>query len=51
MIGVIGDNDNAASIGRHESLGFRLVGTLRAVGFTLGRWVDTMIPHRSGHTR
>ena len=46
MIAVIGDSDNLASIRLHESLGFRLVGTLRAVGFKLGRWADTVLMQR-----
>ncbi len=46
MIAVIGDSGNLASIGLHESLGFRLVGTFRAVGFKLGRWVDTVLMQR-----
>src|SRR5437660_10592922 len=33
MIAVIGDSDNVASIGLHESLGLRLIGTFRSVGF------------------
>lgn len=47
MIAVIGDAGNAGSIGLHQSLGFRQVGTLRSVGFKLGRWVDTVIMQRS----
>ena len=46
MIAVIGDSGNAASIGLHRKLGFRLVGTLRAVGFKLGRWVDSVLMQR-----
>ena len=41
MIAVIGNSDNTASIALHESLGFRLVGTLSEVGFKHGQWVDT----------
>jgi phosphinothricin acetyltransferase len=46
MVAVIGDSDNIASIALHESLGFRLVGTFCAVGFKLGRWVDTVLMQR-----
>lgn len=46
MIAVIGDSGNVASIRLHESLGFRLVGTLRAVGFKMGRWADTVLMQR-----
>jgi phosphinothricin acetyltransferase len=46
MIAVIGDGGNAASIGLHERLGFRTVGTLVAVGRKFGRWVDTVLMQR-----
>ena len=46
MIAVIGDSSNVASIALHESLRFRLVGTLRAVGFKHGRWVDSVLMQR-----
>ena len=46
MVAVIGDSANAASIGLHERLGFRRVGTLPAVGFKLGRWVDSVLMQR-----
>ncbi len=42
MLAVIGDSGNAGSVGLHARLGFRHVGTQRAVGFKLGRWVDTV---------
>ena len=42
MVAVIGDYENKGSIALHESLGFRMVGTLEAVGFKLGRWVDSV---------
>jgi phosphinothricin acetyltransferase len=46
MIAVIGDSQNAASIGLHAKLGFRPIGTLRAVGFKFGRWVDSVLMQR-----
>jgi phosphinothricin acetyltransferase len=46
MIAVIGDSANVSSIALHERLGFRMVGTLRAVGFKFGRWVDTVLMQR-----
>ena len=46
MVAVIGDSGNAGSIIIHERLGFRRVGTLRSVGFKLGRWVDTVLMQR-----
>jgi L-amino acid N-acyltransferase YncA len=47
MLAVIGDSANAASIGLHEALGFRQVGTLISVGFKLGRWVDSVLMQRA----
>jgi L-amino acid N-acyltransferase YncA len=46
MVAVIGDSANTASIGLHAALGFRLVGTLEAVGFKHGRWLDTVLMQR-----
>jgi L-amino acid N-acyltransferase YncA len=47
MIAVIGDSENAASIGLHHALGFRTIGTLEAVGFKFGRWVDSVLMQRA----
>ena len=47
MVAVIGDSANAASIGLHRACGFRDVGSLRAVGFKHGRWVDTVLMQRA----
>ena len=47
MVAVIGDSGNAGSIALHRRLGFRLVGTFEAVGFKLGRWVDTVLMQRA----
>lgn len=46
MLAVIGDSANAASIALHRACGFRLAGTLHAVGFKFGRWVDSVIMQR-----
>jgi L-amino acid N-acyltransferase YncA len=46
MIAVIGDSANHGSIGLHAALGFRLVGTIEAVGFKHGRWVDSVLMQR-----
>ncbi len=43
MIAVIGDSANAGSIGLHASLGFRMVGTFRSIGFKHARWVDSVM--------
>lgn len=42
MLAVIGDSENAGSIGLHASLGFRQAGVMRAVGFKFGRWLDVV---------
>ena len=50
MIAVIGDSGNEASIRLHSRLGFTRAGTLRSVGFKLGRWVDSVFMQRElGH--
>ena len=47
MIAVIGDSANMASIRLHRRFGFRQVGQIEAVGFKLGRWVDSVIMQRA----
>lgn len=47
MLAVIGDSANAGSIALHRSLGFAMVGPLRAVGFKHGQWVDTILMQRA----
>lgn len=47
MIAVIGDSDNVGSVGVHASLGFQMVGTMRAIGLKFGRWVDVVTMQRS----
>jgi L-amino acid N-acyltransferase YncA len=46
MIAVIGDSAQAASIALHRAAGFRLVGTLEAVGFKFDRWLDSVLMQR-----
>ena len=46
MVAVIGDSANTASINLHLRAGFRMVGTLEAVGFKFGRWVDSVLMQR-----
>ena len=41
MIAVIGDSAQAPSIALHRAAGFKFVGTLRAVGYKHGQWLDT----------
>ena len=47
MIAVIGNSGNTGSITLHQRLGFREVGTLEAVGFKLGQYVDTVLMQRA----
>jgi phosphinothricin acetyltransferase len=46
MIAIIGDSAQTPSIALHAALGFRLVGTLKTVGFTFDRWLDTVLMQR-----
>lgn len=46
MIAVIGDSENVGSVGVHSSLGFHMVGTMKAVGLKFGRWVDVVTMQR-----
>jgi L-amino acid N-acyltransferase YncA len=46
MLAVIGNSANAGSLALHRRLGFETIGTLCAVGFKLGRWVDTVLMQR-----
>jgi phosphinothricin acetyltransferase len=47
MIAVIGDSGQSASIGLHRRNGFTFSGTMHAVGFKHGRWLDTVIMQRA----
>ena len=47
MLAVIGDSDNAGSIGVHRSCGFEHAGVMRSVGWKFGRWVDVVIMQRA----
>jgi phosphinothricin acetyltransferase len=47
MVAVIGDSDNAASIGLHRSLGFEPSGLLSAAGWKLERWLDVVLMQRA----
>ncbi|CAM3498945.1 Phosphinothricin N-acetyltransferase [Bordetella sputigena] len=46
MLAVIGNSRNAGSIALHRRMGFEPVGTLKAVGFKFGQWVDTVLMQR-----
>jgi phosphinothricin acetyltransferase len=47
MIAVIGDSNQSPSIELHRAAGFRLVGTLEAVGFKFARWLDCVLMQRT----
>jgi phosphinothricin acetyltransferase len=47
MIAVIGDSDQAASIGLHKACGFEPAGNLKNVGYKFGRWLDTPLMQRA----
>ncbi len=47
MLAVIGDSQNAASIGVHRACGFSYVGVMNSVGRKFDRWVDVVIMQRS----
>jgi phosphinothricin acetyltransferase len=46
MLALVGDQSNVASIALHASFGFRRIGTLQAVGFKHGRWLDVVLMQR-----
>jgi L-amino acid N-acyltransferase YncA len=43
LVAVIGDSANKGSVSLHAACGFKRTGTLKAVGFKFGRWVDSVI--------
>lgn len=47
MIAVIGDSAQHASIGLHRRNGFTFSGTIHAVGYKFGRWLDGVIMQRA----
>jgi L-amino acid N-acyltransferase YncA len=47
MVAVIGDTANTASIGLHRALGFQMIGTMPAIGFKFGRWVDSVLMQKA----
>ena len=42
MIAVIGGSENVASIALHKSLGFRVAGQLKSVGYKHNQWLDAV---------
>jgi phosphinothricin acetyltransferase len=54
VVAVVGDSQNAASIGLHRSLGFEQTGVGKSFGFKHGRWVDIVFlqkPLNGGDSR
>jgi len=47
MLAVIGDADNAGSIGVHTALGFQQTGVLKSAGWKFGRWLDVVLMQRT----
>ncbi len=47
MIAVIGDSGQRGSIGLHRAAGFTFCGTVHAVGFKHGRWLDQVLMQRA----
>ena len=46
MVAVIGDSDQAASIGLHEAAGFKHAGTFENIGYKFERWLDSVLMQR-----
>ncbi len=47
LLALVGDSDNAGSLALHTALGFERLGTLPAVGFKHGRWLDAVWMRRA----
>lgn len=47
MLAVIGDADNAGSVGLHRALGFAHTGVLKASGWKFDRWLDVILMQRA----
>ena len=43
LIAVIGDSANASSVGVHQRVGFRHVGTIASCGWKFERWLDIVL--------
>ncbi|KVR15216.1 GCN5 family acetyltransferase [Burkholderia ubonensis] len=46
MVAVIADGGTGGSTSLHRAFGFEPIGTLKAVGFKHGRWIDTALLQR-----
>jgi L-amino acid N-acyltransferase YncA len=47
MIAVVADGGSGGSTSLHTALGFEPIGTLKAIGFKHGRWLDTTLMQRA----
>jgi L-amino acid N-acyltransferase YncA len=47
MVAVIGDSNQAASIGLHEAVGFKHAGVFENIGYKFDRWLDTVFMQRA----
>lgn len=47
LIAVIGDSNNAGSVGVHRSVGFTDVGVLKSCGWKFDRWLDVVMMEKS----
>jgi len=47
MLAVIGDANNAGSVGVHTALGFQHTGVLKSAGWKFGRWLDVVLMQRT----
>jgi L-amino acid N-acyltransferase YncA len=47
LVAVIANTEQAASIGLHEKLGFKMIGVMPAVGYKFRRWIDVVLMQRA----
>ena len=47
MVAVIGDSNQAASIGLHEAAGFKHAGVFENIGYKFDRWLDSVLLQRA----
>jgi L-amino acid N-acyltransferase YncA len=47
LIAVIGDSNNAGSVGVHRSLGFAPVGMFKSCGWKFGKWLDIVLMEKT----
>ena len=47
LIAVIGDSNNAGSVGVHGAVGFTRVGVIKSCGWKFGKWLDIVMMERA----